>query len=137
MKEGLEGWVRLGGRRFPRVKFLEGEDVGLEENADGVCKDLVIGIWKFSNALDFLTLLDAVEEHFRQIGGGHWALEQGAVIKQRHNIRLSIRILELVEDYVDGHCRIPPRKGWGVRNLELGGNIHFKHAEARPGDVLV
>jgi hypothetical protein len=62
MKEGLEGWVQLGGGRFPRVKILEGEDVGLEENADGICNDLVIRTWKFSDLLDFLTLLDAVEE---------------------------------------------------------------------------
>jgi hypothetical protein len=53
MKEGLEGRVRLGGQRFPRVKFLEGEDVGLEENSDSVCNNLVIGIWKFSNELYF------------------------------------------------------------------------------------
>jgi hypothetical protein len=99
-KKGLEGWVHLGGWRFPPVKFLEGEDVGLEENADGVHNDLVIGIWKFSNFLDFLTLLDAVEEHFRLVGGGQWALEQGVVVKQCHHIWLSIWILELVKDYV-------------------------------------
>jgi hypothetical protein len=90
MKEGLEGWVHLGGRCFPHVKFLEGENVGLEENVDGVCNDLVIGIWRFSNALDVLTLLDMVVEHFRQVGGGYWASEQGVVIKQRYHIRLSM-----------------------------------------------
>jgi hypothetical protein len=86
MKEGLEGWVRLGGRRFPHVIFFEGEDVGLEGNADGVFNDLVIGIWKFSNALDFLTLLNAVEEHFRQVGGGYWASEQGVMLLLNNTI---------------------------------------------------
>jgi hypothetical protein len=71
MKGGLEGCVHLGSQRFPLVKFLEGEDVGLEENADGVCNYLVIGIWKLSNASDFLTLLDVVEEYFGQVSGGH------------------------------------------------------------------
>jgi hypothetical protein len=62
----------------------------LEEDADGVHNDLIIGIWKFSNALDFLALLYAVEEHFRQVGGGHWAPEQGVTFKLRHHIWFSI-----------------------------------------------
>jgi hypothetical protein len=90
MKESLEDWVRRVGRCFPCVKFLEGEDVGLEENANGIGNDLVILIWKFTNAVDFLTLLDAVEEHFRQVGGGRWAWELFVVIKQPHHIWLSI-----------------------------------------------
>jgi hypothetical protein len=61
MKEHLEDWVRLGGQCLLCVKLFEREDVCLEENKDGVYNDLVIGVWKFSNALDFLTLLDAVE----------------------------------------------------------------------------
>ncbi len=81
MEERLEGWVHLGGQRFPHVKFLKGGDVGLEEDADGIHDDLIIGIWKFSDALDFLALLFAVEEHFRQVVGGHWAPEQGVLIK--------------------------------------------------------
>jgi hypothetical protein len=62
----------------------------LGRNADGICNYMVIGIWKFSDALDFLTLLNVVEEHFRQVVGGHWASEQGVVIKQHHHIWLSI-----------------------------------------------
>jgi hypothetical protein len=61
MNEHLDSWVCLGSRRFPCVKFLEKEDDCLEENADGIWNDLVIRIWQFSDALDFLTLLDAAE----------------------------------------------------------------------------
>ncbi len=56
--ECLEGWVHLGGSCFP-VKFLEEEDVGLDKVADGVHDDLLIGIWKFTNPLDFLALFYA------------------------------------------------------------------------------
>jgi hypothetical protein len=81
MEESLEGLVHLSGQRFPHVKFFEEEDVGLEDDEDGVCNDLIIGIWKYSDLLDFSTLLYAVEKHFRPVGGSHWAPEQGVVIK--------------------------------------------------------
>jgi hypothetical protein len=77
--ECFEGWIHHGGHCFPRVKFLEGEDVSLDEDANGVCNDLLLRIQKFPNALDFLALLDTVEEHFEQVSGCHWAPEQGVI----------------------------------------------------------
>ncbi len=79
LEERLEGWVHLGGHGFPRVDFLEGEDVGPRKYADGVRDDLVIGIWELADALDLLALLKSIVEHLRRVAGGHLAAEQGVI----------------------------------------------------------
>ncbi len=87
--------------------------------------------------LDFVALLDSVEEHLRQIAGGQWAAEQCVVYVQHHHVRLAVQNLELAEDVNDGHCQVPPCQCGVVRHFELIRYIGIKHAEARPRDVLV
>jgi hypothetical protein len=94
--ECLESQICLGGHYFPCVELLEGEDVQLDENVDGGRDCLVVGICDVSNALDFLTLLDLVEEHLGQVAWGHSAPEQCVVVEQRNHVRLAVQILELV-----------------------------------------
>jgi hypothetical protein len=53
----------------------------LDEDANGVRDDLLIGIQKFPDTLGFLALLDTVEEHFGRVSRGNWAPEQGVIIK--------------------------------------------------------
>ncbi len=88
--ERLEGRICLRGHRLPRVEFLQGEYVGLEEDAYGVSNDLFIGVREIANALDFSTLLDSVEEHFGRIAGRHGTAEQRVVGIQRHHVWLAM-----------------------------------------------
>jgi hypothetical protein len=88
--EHLEGRICLRGHRLPRVEFLQGEYVGLEEDAYSISNDLFIGVREIANALDFLTLLDSVEEHFGQIPGRHGTAEQRVVIIQSNHVWLAI-----------------------------------------------
>jgi hypothetical protein len=97
---------------------------------DGSCNDLIVGIWDFLNMLEFLALLDMVEEHLRGVSWGHRTPEQCVIVEQRHNVWLAIQILELIEDFDDGHHRIPSREGVVVGHLELCADIVIEHAEA-------
>ncbi len=90
MDELLEGWICLRGHRLPRVEFLQGEYVGLEEDAYSVSNDLFIGVREIANALDFLTLLDSVEERLGRITSRHGTAEQRLVGIQRHHVWLAI-----------------------------------------------
>ncbi len=90
MDERLEGWICLRGHRLPRVEFLQGDYVGLEEDAYGVSNDLLIGVREIADALDFLTLLDSVEEHFGRITCRHGTTEQRVVSMQRNHVWLAI-----------------------------------------------
>ncbi len=45
--ECFECWICLGGLCFPCIAFLEGEDVSLDKDANGVCNDLLIGDGSF------------------------------------------------------------------------------------------
>ncbi len=103
MYEPLEGWIHLHGHCFPRVEFLEGENVRLDKNADGGRDYLVVGIRNLSNSLDLLTLLDSVEEHLGRAARGHHAPEQCVIVKQGHHVGLAIQILGLVQDFDDSH----------------------------------
>jgi hypothetical protein len=88
--ERLEGRICLQGHHLPRVKFFEGEYAGLEEDAYGISNDLFIRVREIANALDFLTLLDSVEEHFGQIAGRHGTAEQRVIGIQCHHVWLAI-----------------------------------------------
>jgi hypothetical protein len=43
--------------------------------------DLLWHVWVLSICLNFLTLLDSVEEHFRGFGSWEWATEQHIVVE--------------------------------------------------------
>ncbi len=102
-----------------------------------VCNDLLLRVWEVADALDFMALLDSVEEHLGQIAGCHWAVEECVVCVQHHHVRLAVRNLELAEDVDDGHRRVPPRQCGVIQHFELIRYTGIKHAEARPFDVLV
>ena len=109
----------------------------MEEDAHHICNDLLLGVLEVANALDFLALLDSVEEHLGQIVGGHWAAEECVICVQHHHVRLAVQNMELAEDVDDGHRQVPPCQCEVIRHFELIRYIGIKHAEACPRDVLV
>ncbi len=53
---------------------------------DSCGNDLIVQIWDLSNSLDLLALLDAVEEHFRRVAGGHGTSKQSVAVEQCHHV---------------------------------------------------
>ncbi len=90
MDDRLEGWICLRGHCLPCVEFLQREYVGLEEDAYGISNDLFIGVREIANALDFLTLLDSLEEHFGRITCRHGTAEQRVISMQSNHVWFAI-----------------------------------------------
>jgi hypothetical protein len=134
--ERLEGRIFLGGHHFPHVELLEWDDIRLDQNLDGGCNDLIVGIQDFSDTLDFLAFLDTLEEYLGGVSWGHRAPEQCVVVEQHHHVWLDVQITELIEDFYDGHCRIPSREGGVVGHFELCANVLIEHSEACSHDTF-
>ena len=137
LNERFEGCPTLDWQGFPRVELLMWKEVRPDEQTDGVGDDLFHGEQNFSNDLDLRALLDPVKEHLGGIGRRHRAPIQCFVCKQHHHARLTISILQLVQDVQDRHRRVPTCPVGIVRDLELGRHVGIEHAEARLVDVDV
>jgi hypothetical protein len=90
VEEGLEGRIHFDGHHLPRVKLLEREHVGLDEDADGSGNNLIVQIWELPDLLDLLALLDLVEEHLRRVAEGNGTSKQGVVVERHHHVWFAI-----------------------------------------------
>ncbi len=117
---------------FPRREYS-----GLLEQVHCRSDDLHDRVGSPSKDRNLLALFDPMEEGFRCFHRVEGTRERGVVLEQHSGGRSAERRLDLREDGLDRHCRVPAVESRNIRNLVFRANKLVDEVKARTIDVFV